>query len=53
VTLKSADFMIRVGIAGVIHINTWFYTFHESGTWYPEDWTSRVQSVDLWTIIGT
>lgn len=51
--LKSDDFMVRIGFAGVIHVDTWFYSFHESATWYPESWTFRVDSLDLWPIIGS
>ena len=52
VTLKSADFMVRVGFAGTIHVDVHFfryqiYALHESGTWWPEGWTSRVKSRDL------
>jgi hypothetical protein len=50
--LKSDDFMVRIGFAGVIQVSTWFYTFEQSGTWYPEAWTFRVGSVPLCTLIG-
>jgi hypothetical protein len=41
------DFMVRFGFAGVVHVETWFYTFHEEGQWFPESWTNRVPEFDL------
>lgn len=52
VKLKTADFMVRFGFAGVVHVDTWFYTFHEEGQWFPESWTSRIASRELCTLIG-
>jgi hypothetical protein len=52
VKLKTDDFMVRFGFAGVVHVDTWFYTFHEEGQWFPESWTSRIASRELCTIIG-
>ncbi|UQA63165.1 PAAR-like domain-containing protein [Polyangium aurulentum] len=52
VNLKSDDFMVRIGITGVIHVDTWFYTFHEQATWYPESWTWRIDSIPIKTLIG-
>jgi hypothetical protein len=52
VKLKTDDFMVRFGFAGTIHVDTWFYTFHETGTWFPESWTSRIRSREICTIIG-
>ena len=45
--LGTDDFMVRFGFAGVIHVDTWFYTFHEEGQWFPESWTNRVPEFDL------
>ncbi len=50
--LKSDEFEIKVGFTGMIHIDVWFYSFEQTGEWYPESWTCKVSSVDLWTIIG-
>lgn len=50
--LKADDFMIRIGLAGTIHVDCYFYTFDESGTWYPEAWTFRVKAIELCTLIG-
>lgn len=52
VKLKTDDFMVRFGFSGVVHVDTWFYTFHEEGQWFPESWTSRIASRELCTIIG-
>ncbi len=45
--LGTDDFMVRFGFAGVVHVDTWFYTFHEEGQWFPESWTTRVPEFDL------
>lgn len=52
VKLKTDDFMVRFGFAGVVHVDTWFYTFHEEGQWFPESWTSRIRSREICTILG-
>ncbi|AKT40607.1 PAAR-like domain-containing protein [Chondromyces crocatus] len=52
VVVKAPEFWVSVGFAGMIHIDTWFYSFHESGTWYPESWSNRVGSLFEWNVIG-
>jgi hypothetical protein len=47
VGLGTDDFMVRFGFAGVIHVDTWFYTYHEEAQWFPESWTTRVPEFDL------
>lgn len=50
--LKSDEFEIKAGFTGTITVNVWFYSCEQSGEWFPESWTCKVSSVDLWTIIG-
>jgi hypothetical protein len=52
VTVGMDDCMIRVGFSGVIHVETWFYTFHEEGQFFPESMTTRIKEIVFGKLFG-
>lgn len=50
--LKNKEFELKVGLTGTIKIDVWFYSYENTGEWFPDCLKCQVPETELWNIIG-
>lgn len=50
--LKNEDFEVKAGLTGTITVNVWFYSYENTGEWWPDCLKCEVPETELWNIIG-
>jgi hypothetical protein len=50
--LKSGDGEIKAGLTGLIKVDVWFYSYEQTGAWWPECLKTKFDKADLATLIS-
>ncbi|MDI1480997.1 PAAR-like domain-containing protein [Polyangium sp. y55x31] len=50
--LKSGDGELKAGLTGLIKIDVWFYSYEQTGAWWPDCLKTEFKKTDLATLIS-